>query len=86
MQGLLSSGFLNLLYMHGLKGLGGRLSFVDMLLKSEDGGHADLPFVVSEKARALALQPLCTDTWMVLDGEVVPNATLFVEVHPSLVR
>jgi hypothetical protein len=34
----------------------------------------------------MALEPLCEDTYMVVDGEVVPKRTLYIELHPSLCR
>ncbi|GAX83006.1 hypothetical protein CEUSTIGMA_g10433.t1 [Chlamydomonas eustigma] len=85
-RGSLSSGSFDLLYMHGLTGVQGRLQFGDMLLRSEDGGHVDLNYVFSEKVTGMALEPLCEDTFMVVDGEVVPKRTLYVEVHPSFCR
>ena len=49
-QGCFNNGSLDLIHMRGLQGLMGRLKFAEMLIKSEDGGHIDLPFVRSTKA------------------------------------
>ncbi len=48
-QGALHNGSLDLMFMHGLKGLSGRLQYLDMLIKSEEGGHVALDYVRSEK-------------------------------------
>lgn len=33
---------------------------------------------------ALAMEPVSTGTWMVVDGEKVPNTRLYAQVHPGL--
>lgn len=38
------------------------------------------------QARALMLEQVSTDTWTVLDGEVVRPDPLYLEVHPGLLR
>ena len=32
----------------------------------------------------MVVEPLCEDTYMVLDGEQVPITPLWIEVHPGL--
>ena len=52
----------------------------------DEAAHVDLPFVRTDRVRALAIEPLVPEkaTWMVLDGEEVPMAPAYLEVGPSL--
>ena len=82
--GSLDDGAMDLIWARGLSGGRGRLQFLEMMLKSEEGGHVNnLDFVKSEKVRAFAIEPLCDDSWLVVDGEVVEKQTTWIEVHPS---
>ena len=35
---------------------------------------------------ALMVEPLDSGTWMMVDGEVVQNQPIYVDVHPGLAR
>lgn len=82
-RGSLSNGTMDLLWAEGLQGFMGRMQFLNMMLQSEEGGHVDLGFFNSEKVKAFAIEPLCEDTWLVVDGEVVERRTTWIEVHSS---
>lgn len=38
----------------------------------------------SMQVKAMVLEPLCNDTFLAVDGEVMPLQPLYVEVHPGL--
>lgn len=77
-----SSGHLNLLYTAGKAG---RRRGFELLTSSEKGNHMHL--VEQHKPVALYIEPLAANsTWLVVDGELVPHAPLFAEVHPGLCR
>jgi hypothetical protein len=58
-QGDFNDGSLDLIHMRGLSGFAGRLRFADVLIKSEEGGHVDLPFVHSAKVFFYYGRALC---------------------------
>eukprot|EP00192_Tetraselmis_astigmatica_P005012 CAMPEP_0117659538 /NCGR_PEP_ID=MMETSP0804-20121206/6487_1 /TAXON_ID=1074897 /ORGANISM="Tetraselmis astigmatica, Strain CCMP880" /LENGTH=434 /DNA_ID=CAMNT_0005466205 /DNA_START=239 /DNA_END=1543 /DNA_ORIENTATION=+ len=62
-----------------------QLEGLDLLLKSESGDHMTLPFLHHVKAAALLLEPLdSNDTLIVVDGELLPTAPVYLEVHHEL--
>eukprot|EP00798_Chlamydomonas_sp_ICE-L_P017204 gene17204-23525_t len=83
-NGVLNSGFWDMMYVSKLSGLSGRMKGVEMLLRADEGTHVELDYVKTDRVRAMVLQPLCEDTYMVLDGERVPITPLYLEVHPGL--
>lgn len=62
----------------------GRLQGLDFMLKSDSGQHLNLPGVRLIKAEAVLLEPVSKETWLVVDGEVVPFTRLALQVHPGL--
>jgi len=83
-KGRLNNGSWDLIFTHGLEGVWGRVKAANMLLAADDGSHVDLEYVTHERVRAIMLEPLCTNTSLVLDGELVPIQPLLMEVHPGL--
>lgn len=59
---------------------------------NSSGGHSErhlsLPFVHNDNLRAMHLDPTASKhpTWLVVDGEEVPFAPVFIESHPGLAR
>lgn len=82
-SGSLHDGNMDLIWACGLSGAVGRIQFLNMMIKSEEGGHVDLGYVKSQKVQAFAIEPLCDDSWLVVDGEVVEKRITWIEVHPS---
>eukprot|EP00887_Chlorella_sp_A99_P004943 scaffold4.g4943.t1 len=74
----LHTGNLNLIYTNGRS----RAQGLELLIASETGQHMHL--VQQRRVAALAIEPLSSGTWLVVDGEVVPFRTLYAEVHPGL--
>ncbi|GIL84336.1 hypothetical protein Vretimale_15950 [Volvox reticuliferus] len=88
--GLMSDGAWEVwqLEAHGRRaGAGLRLRCLKVLLGVEDGSFARTPDIMHVvKARAMLFQQRDSATWTVLDGEAVPEAPLYLEVHPRLCR
>mmetsp|Transcript_46465 Transcript_46465/g.118600 ORF Transcript_46465/g.118600 Transcript_46465/m.118600 type:complete len:508 (+) Transcript_46465:317-1840(+) len=63
-----------------------RTQGIDFLLKSEKGQHMDLPFLHSEKVSALLFEPISTDSWVLVDGELADMVTTYLEVHEGLLN
>ncbi|KAK9805531.1 hypothetical protein WJX72_003548 [[Myrmecia] bisecta] len=57
-----------------------------MMYRAELGTHMELGRVQHEKVVAMVLEPVSKDTWLVLDGEVIPSERIFAEVHRGLCR
>ncbi|GAB4814339.1 hypothetical protein N2152v2_001385 [Parachlorella kessleri] len=71
----LNSGHINLIYTAKQS----RLRGLEIMTKAEKGQHMHL--VQQLRVVALALEPVTTGTWLVVDGEEVPFQTVFLEEY-----
>lgn len=85
-QGRLSSGHMDMMWVQGLTGLAGRLKALEVQVKAQQGGHVSEDCVTLNKVRAMVFEPRDSSTCLMLDGEVVPAAPIFLEVHQGLIR
>jgi sphingosine kinase len=77
----LHSGHFNLIYTTGRSGW---LKGLSLLTKAENGEHMEL--VQQKKLKAYWIEPGSPEsTWLVCDGEEVPNQPLYAEVHAGLI-
>eukprot|EP00891_Asterochloris_glomerata_P009476 jgi/Astpho2/9476/Aster-01729 len=76
----LNTGCLDLVYT----GQTSRREGLRILLAAEKGKHMQLPVVSHQKVAAMIFEPASQDTWLVLDGEVIPADKIFAEVHRGL--
>lgn len=75
------NGAYNLLYTIGKRGISRGLA---LLGDAEKGKHMHL---VDERCvSAFRVEPLATNTWLVVDGEAIDMHTIYGEVHPGLCR
>jgi diacylglycerol kinase family enzyme len=84
--GGLHRGHFNMLMLDVPQGIMGRLQAVDLLSKAETGAHITSPYMRQHAVRAMLFEPRDSGTYLQLDGELVPSAPLYVEVHPGLIR
>eukprot|EP00879_Flechtneria_rotunda_P010689 GHRR01011171.1.p1 GENE.GHRR01011171.1~~GHRR01011171.1.p1 ORF type:complete len:316 (+),score=108.60 GHRR01011171.1:413-1360(+) len=84
--GCLNSGHMNMMWVKGLKGMQGRLQALDVQVKAEQGLHGSCPCLEHETMRAMMFIPRDSNTYLQLDGEVVPSVPLYLEVHNGLIR
>ena len=59
---------------------------VGIMLGLDEGTHLKSKFIETRDIQALILDPVATNSEVVVDGEVVHKAPLYLEVHPSLCR
>ena len=59
---------------------------VGIMLGLDEGTHLKSKFIETRDIQALILDPVATNSEVVVDGEVVQKAPLYLEVHPSLCR
>ncbi|KAK2077169.1 hypothetical protein QBZ16_004803 [Prototheca wickerhamii] len=77
----LNDGHLTLLFNVGKRG---RIQSLRLMSAMDSGQHLDQLHCAKPIAFVLELGKN-NDTWVVIDGEEVPHARAFVEVHPSLI-
>ena len=63
-----------------------RLQAAEIFLGIDQGTHVNHAKVRSEEVAAAIIEPLRTNSTLVVDGEEMPKETLFLEVHPGLCR
>eukprot|EP00882_Tetradesmus_deserticola_P025669 GHRQ01028215.1.p4 GENE.GHRQ01028215.1~~GHRQ01028215.1.p4 ORF type:complete len:125 (+),score=54.51 GHRQ01028215.1:939-1313(+) len=85
-QGRLNSGHMDMMWVQGLQGWRGRLKALEVHAKAQQGRHVTEECVTLNKVRAMVLEPRDSGTCLMLDGEVVPAAPIYWEVHQGLIR
>ena len=63
-----------------------RLQAAEIFLGIDNGTHVNHAKVRTEEVAAVIVEPLRTNSTVVVDGEAMPKEPFFLEVHPGLCR